>query len=206
MFDIKNMDDRYQRAQYLRSGILNNKLHFNDAVFPIWIEGSDCFWYERTTQFNSAGDGRGKEYRLVDAKAGTNELAFDHAVVAKALTEASGEAVDTSCLPIDKVKISQVPLIIDFKAFDRCWQFNSGSNRCVETKTIKNSWSVSPDGKQALFIRDSNLWVHELATGEERALTRDGHQENAYAATATAWGCTIDPTPFPQAQWSPDST
>ena len=88
--EFETMDERYQRAQHLLSGILNNKLTFNDLVFPVWIKGRDCFHYERTLKQEIEGKTAfGKEFRLVDAKAATNDLAFDHAVFASALAKAS---------------------------------------------------------------------------------------------------------------------
>ena len=57
--DIETLEDNYRRALYLRSGIFNNKLHFNDTVFPTWIEDSDKFWYERTIK-----TGHGKNTKL----------------------------------------------------------------------------------------------------------------------------------------------
>ena len=159
--DTKTLEARYQRAQYLRSGILNDKLHFNDAVFPIWIDNSDCFWYERTTKTNKKGDGRGKEYRLVDAKAATNELAFDHAVFAAALAEVAQQTVDATNLPIDKVKMTLKPLTVLFNAFDQCWKFDAISQACIETQNIRNKWRVSPNGELALYVHDSNLWVRK---------------------------------------------
>ncbi len=38
----------------------------NTTLLPVWIGDSDSFWYER--QLKS-----GREYRVVDAKKGTNE-------------------------------------------------------------------------------------------------------------------------------------
>lgn len=202
--DATTIEARYQRAQYLRSGILNNKLHFNDAVFPIWIENSDCFWYERTIKSTKVGDGHGKEYRLVDAKAATNELAFDHTVFAAAMAEAAQQTVDPTHLPISKVKITLDPLTVSFDAFEKCWRFNGATGACNETTLIKRTRLASPNGRQALFVRKFNLWVQDLDSGEERALTQDGNADYAYASTSIAWGDQIDPSPFPQARWSAD--
>ena len=39
--------------------------------------------------------------------------------------------------------------------------------------SVPNS-STSPDGKKAVYIRDWNLWVRDLATGADKQLTSDG--------------------------------
>ena len=37
---------------------------------------------------------------------------------------------------------------------------------------------MSPDGSVEVFRRDRNLWLRELASGEERPLTSGGEQYN----------------------------
>src|SRR5450759_3973145 len=36
---------------------------------------------------------------------------------------------------------------------------------------------ISPDGKFVSFVRDHNLWLVNIADGQERAVTRDGMEE-----------------------------
>lgn len=61
---------------------------------------------------------------------------------------------------------------------------------------------VSPDGKRAAFVRDWNLWVRDLDTGEERQLTTDGSENYGYATLNAGWvhgnGAIV--------RWSPDSS
>src|SRR6185503_20132645 len=40
--------------------------------------------------------------------------------------------------------------------------------------------SMSPDGSKAIFICDWNLWVKDVATGQERQLTTDGVKDFGY--------------------------
>jgi dipeptidyl-peptidase 4 len=47
--------------------------------------------------------------------------------------------------------------------------------------------NLSPDKKLAAFIRDNNLWVRTVATGEERQLTTDGVQDFGYATDNAGW-------------------
>ena len=46
---------------------------------------------------------------------------------------------------------------------------------------------MSPDGKSAAFIRNWNLWVRDVATGQERALTTDGVKDFGYATDNAGW-------------------
>ena len=204
--DSQTMEARYQRAQHLLQGIWTDNIAFNDTVYPIWIGDSDCFWYERVTKVGKGDQTTfGKEYHLVDAKAATNKLAFDHKVLAAALAKTTTQEVDASNLPINEVDITLKPLAIAFTAFDKRWKFDSQSEVCMEIPLIQDNWLLSPDRKQAVFTRDDNLWIHDLTNDKEQALTHDGHKDYSYAAVSTAWGMVFDPSPLPQAQWSPDS-
>ncbi|WP_255702651.1 DPP IV N-terminal domain-containing protein [Antarcticibacterium sp. 1MA-6-2] len=49
-----------------------------------------------------------------------------------------------------------------------------------QAKTSRNE-VVSPDGKNAVFIRDWNLWMKNLETGAETQLTTDGTENFGYA-------------------------
>ena len=59
---------------------------------------------------------------------------------------------------------------------------NTGeAERLMQTEAFETDARVSPDGAYVSFIRDQNLWVHNLDTGEERALTNEG-------GGAISWG------------------
>jgi dipeptidyl aminopeptidase/acylaminoacyl peptidase len=59
----------------------------------------------------------------------------------------------------------------------------------------------SPDGKRTVFIRDWNLWVRDVATGKETALTKDGIKDFGYATDNAGWTRSERPIVL----WSPDS-
>jgi dipeptidyl aminopeptidase/acylaminoacyl peptidase len=61
--------------------------------------------------------------------------------------------------------------------------------------------SMSPDGSKALFICDWNLWVHDVATGQERQLTTDGVKDFGYATSNAGWATSTGAA----LSWSPDS-
>jgi dipeptidyl aminopeptidase/acylaminoacyl peptidase len=60
---------------------------------------------------------------------------------------------------------------------------------------------LSPDRKRAVFIRDYNLWVRELETGQERQLTKDGIKDFGYATDNAGWTRSDNAVVL----WSPDS-
>src|SRR5436190_846879 len=59
----------------------------------------------------------------------------------------------------------------------------------------------SPDGRKTGFIRDWNLWVRDVATGKETALTTDGVKDYGYATDNAGWTRSDRPI----VSWSPDS-
>ena len=60
--------------------------------------------------------------------------------------------------------------------------------------------SMSPDGTKALFICDWNLWVRDVATGQDRQLTTDGEKNYGYATSNAGWTTSAAPS----LSWSPD--
>src|SRR5690349_16742974 len=59
----------------------------------------------------------------------------------------------------------------------------------------------SPDGKRTAFIREWNLWVRDVASGRETALTTDGVKDFGYATDNAGWTRSDRPILV----WSPDS-
>ena len=204
------VEAKYQRARRLaRHAILpdkRNKLTFNALLNPHWIGESGCFWYEQESK-------SGKQYRLVNAAATSNEPAFNHVDLAKALSQARNEKVDPDNLPIAQLELTFTPWAISFTAFQQRWLFNGQD--CKATGPAKPSAQeavVSPDGQCSVFVRDHNLWLRRLNPngeneGEERPLTVDGKEHYAYATVPNmaAAGQDLGVAGDLQVIWSPDS-
>ena len=187
----------YHQAQALMQGVLSKKLVLNDAVFPHWIGDTECFWYERETR-------QGREYRLVDAQAGSNQLAFDFLALVKALENSSGQSINDNNPEILVVNIVLSPRQINFTALDKQWVFEPDKGSCQEVELIPAVQGLlSHDGKRVVFVREHNLWLRELASDKERALTLDGTVDTPYGTAAAPFGGPY--SPVVQAQWSPDS-
>lgn len=193
--DNNPMLARYQRAQQLEQGVFTKRVAFNTNVSPHWIGGSDCFWYVRETR-------DGQHYRLVDAKSGSNRPAFDHRALAAALQAASGEPQMADNLALTSLDFTQAQRV-RFSALGKQWCFEQDSQCCTAENVVPQNWKVSPDGCKAVFTRDYNLWLRDLITGEERALTSDGDSCYVYAGTATVYG--RPEMPALEALWSDDS-
>lgn len=75
------------------------------------------------------------------------------------------------------------------------------TEKLTEKVTSKKNAIVSPDGKKAVFIRDFNLWIKIIETGEEFQLTKDGIKDFGYATNNAGW----TKSDRPVLNWSPDS-
>ncbi|MDA9096124.1 S9 family peptidase, partial [Porticoccaceae bacterium] len=197
-FDITT---RYQRAQQLADGAYKKPktIAFNTTLRPHWLGDTDTFWYQRDSK-------TGHSFQIVDAKACTNTLAFDHELLCNALTQISGEVLRSDNLPLTQLDFTTSPEQVFFTAFDKRWLFDIKTTTCELLFPIEDC-KVSPDGKQAVFYRDNNLWVRNIASGEERALTQDGEPAYRYATTAAIFGTifNISGKSAVDALWSPDS-
>jgi dipeptidyl aminopeptidase/acylaminoacyl peptidase len=195
--DSVDWRSRYATIQLLLGR--HDELVANGAVYPRWIEGRDIFWYERQTS-------NGTEYRIVDAHDGTNRLAFRFDTIAKALEDRFETGIDRDLLMLRGLQLFVEPDRATFEAYGMFFEF-SGNGLKTAPKAHDRNWAKSPDGKWAVFNRDSNLWLREIAPGRERALTSDGTDTNAYGdkpAASRVLRTVLGGTP-PEGLWSPDS-
>jgi dipeptidyl aminopeptidase/acylaminoacyl peptidase len=171
------------------------------GVRPTWLPDGR-FWY-RTT----AADGAA--FYVVDPAKRSRTSLFDARRLATALAAATGARVDASRLPFQSVDLEKDNRGITVSLQGKRWRCDIQQYACTTAdtnaaraagETPPNS-SVSPDGRRAVFIRDYNLWVKELATGKETQLTSDGVKDFGYATDNAGWVH----SPNPVVSWSPDS-
>jgi dipeptidyl aminopeptidase/acylaminoacyl peptidase len=190
------------RARYERAAAWQDyeakRYVLNADVFPFWIGGSEEFWYKRQTE-------KGNRFVVFDAAKGTREEAFDHAKLAARLAKATGKEVDAEDLPIFGLSLTLTPRTAAFTALGKSWTYDAATDALAEdtgTTRDRKSLLISPDGSKALFLKEYNLWVRDLKSGAEKALTSDGVRYYAYAGVPDATG---RPAARPEAVWSPDS-
>jgi len=189
--------DDYTRAEkFLAEGV--DPLVYGASVRPSWLD-DDRFWYRNHFA-------EGDEFVIVDAARGTRVRAFDHAALAAALSAAAGESYEPYKLPFTTIEFAADGRSVSFEAAERHWTCDVAGQKCAETKKPEDRLPAdsvaSPDGKQAAFIRDFNLWVRDLATGQEKALTTGGTKDYGYATNNAGWTKSERPVLL----WSPDST
>ncbi len=184
-----------------------SKLVLHGSVLPTWIDKDD-FWYKVVTR-------RGNEYILIDSSRHTRHPAFNHERLAAALSAATAEQYSAYELPISWFKYNEDRSAISFKEANnnkRAWTCDLGNYACTMesaspaaesniSQTRRPSTVRSPNGQRAVFIRDDNLWLLDVATQQERQLTMDGTQDYGYATNNSGWTKSDNPV----VAWSPDS-
>jgi dipeptidyl aminopeptidase/acylaminoacyl peptidase len=183
-------------------------LVYHAVEHPVWL-GDGRFW------IRDAGPD-GVSYVVVDPAKRTKAVAFDHSKVAAALNAAihSGKLALTLSTPLDAGHLPIDDFVLEDG--DRAMLLTMGRTlvRCElqAAVTCKDAGDLygggagtandlSPDGKQAAFIRANNLWVREVASGRETQLTTDGVAEFGYATDNAGWTHSDKPI----LAWSADS-
>ncbi|MCB9288104.1 MAG: DPP IV N-terminal domain-containing protein [Lewinellaceae bacterium] len=173
-----------------------SNLVFRDDVRPNWI-GGHRFWYR-----NSIPEGH--EFLLVDAKSKKRMPAFNHEKLAAALQEATGKDNTPTNLPFSRFEFTNEGQAITFDAKGQRYTCNLKTYSCTSEEAperLGRQFSLSPDGAKAAFIRDFNLWVKDVESGEETQLTTDGEEDFGYATNNAGWLKSERPVLL----WSPDS-
>jgi dipeptidyl-peptidase-4 len=186
--------DDYARAEKFMAYNMG-PLASTGVVRPKWLEDGR-FWYRDA----SAG---GWDFVVVDPAKKVKSAAFDQAKLAEALKAASegkmkSDARHLGITDFTFVENGGVLVSVGPRQF-RCDL--SGSGVCTAVKAGGAPVSISPDKTKGAFIRDFNLWVRDLKTGEEKALTTDGVKDFGYATDNAGWKFSNNPILV----WSPDS-
>jgi dipeptidyl aminopeptidase/acylaminoacyl peptidase len=180
------------------------------GIRPNWLPG-DKLWYR-------VGTAQGSEFILVDPAKKTRAEAFNAQKLADALAAAGGKKYEANKLPFQSINYTADGKTVLFTADDKKWAYNPQTNQ-ISADTTKaqggraerlpgraargggGNESLSPDGKRAVFIKDYNLWVRDVATGTQTQLTTDGIKDFGYATDNAGWASSDRPI----VSWSPDS-
>lgn len=181
------LDERVAHAQQFVSARMATKVRNAGLTFQ-WIGDSDRFWFRKTTDAGSV-------FLVVDAETGEQAPLFDSDDMARALATAGAKAGT----PIRSIAVPATGRSITVMMPEpeaSCRWPTSGPACDMPTHIYQCDLPVtscralppgphadvvvSPDRKLAAFARDNNLWVRDLASGDERPLTTDGVDHFAY--------------------------
>jgi len=187
----------YQRAERFLSQF-TQPLVYQTSVNPNWVR-PDAFWY--TSQRKD-----GTFFMLADLRRKSNEPLFDHGRLAEALGNAADTTFSSTELPITDITMNGNAREIVIHLPNMKAECNIRRYSCVGHEPAKERQrvarnSISPDGMHQAFIKDHNLWVRNLDSGDEKALTTDGIEDYGYATNNAGWIRGRDPVLL----WSPDS-
>ena len=126
-------------------------------------------------------DERDGSFFTVDIGTGRRTLLVDSSV----FTDPSGKRISVE----DLIWSADRSRALIFHGSERVWRANTrgrfhvldlASRRLIPVTAVDTMImfaKLSPDARQAAFVRNNNIYVTDLATGQERALTRDGSPE-----------------------------
>lgn len=190
--------DDYKRAYELRRKFGSGNV-FYDRMSPHWIGQAGSFWYVRNTP-------EGEEYVKVDASTQQRTLLLDAGKLADALREQGVGDVDARWLNLSRCEVTASADSIRFLRSGRHWLYDIRRNHLQMTRMAHSAgkqphwmevsdekdWGAvkSPDGRMEAYIKNSNVYVRDLATRHERQLSLDGTDGNYYST---------------HIYWSPDS-
>jgi dipeptidyl-peptidase-4 len=179
-----------------------------------WLknDAGDRAWYKDTANGTST-------FMLLDAPKGTKAPAFDNALMTAALTTAGVTNLKATDLPITEIELTGTTPVVTVRG-DRYSCATGAAYTCTKlaggapggrgargaapapgARPGPAPAVTSPDGKQAAFIKDWNLWVRDVATNQEKQLTTDGVNNYGYATDNAGWSHSDRAILV----WSPDS-
>lgn len=143
---------------------------FNLSVSPHWFADGQHFWYRQNSQ-------QGLAYLIVNAETGIKTPAFD----AQALLAA------IAVLPAEyRLQTTPEELFegLEILSFNECslelnigrhiYSFDGKALHHLSAAVSQAYETLSPDGTKIVFRRDCNLWLRDVASGQETALTTSG--------------------------------
>lgn len=191
---------RVERSVHLRE---NWKYLTRNVAFPAqWTDDGAAFVYRKTVEGGFA-------FVRVDDRTLEKSAPFDAARLAEALGKETGEDIDPLRLPFDGFTYADDGKAIELRADDTLYRCTLNAYVCAEKTEederprgfgvvrdlrvpANNEPSPSPDERFEAFVRDDNLALRDLTTGDVVMLSRDGSPGNFY-----------DPETL---RWSPDSS
>ena len=179
-----------------------------------WLSG-DRFWYRKAT-------GAKGEFLLVMPASKKAVPLFNHTALAAQLSSVTKTNISADSLPFQTLELSADEKTVTVAAAGRRWACDRAAKACADVGAATGSAAAggfsgrgggggrggaaglsvtSPDSSKAVFIRNWNLWVRDVAGGKETALTTDGTPNYGYATDNAGWASSERPVVL----WSPDS-
>lgn len=187
--------EAFQRAEEMLSWNLTGTI-FNNRVNPVQID-DNSFWYLLNTR-------DGDEYRIVSVSDAEVRTAFDHHRLAQAMDAISDRPSNPASLGLQNLHFHDGHSTITFRKNSSHWQCDLTTYECEITGRVDTPPPfsfLSPDGMRAVYTKEFNLWLYDLASGEHTQLTHDGIEHLSYGTNNHGWSRSDRPI----LKWSDDS-
>jgi dipeptidyl-peptidase-4 len=125
--------------------------------------------------------GKGAEFLLVDPAQSATKPAFDHVSLAAALSREAKHDYKPTELPFDTFDFSDDGKSIRFQMEAAAWSCNLETYECKHEPGSGPYEDASHNKEWIAFVKDYNLFVRYVPTGEIVQLTRDGEPGWDYA-------------------------
>ncbi|MXY75528.1 MAG: prolyl oligopeptidase family serine peptidase [Acidimicrobiia bacterium] len=197
------MWERYRRAEAMLHRNVKS-LVFNLETQVRWLPDSTAFWYRSESA-------SGHRFMLVDAQTGHQREAFDHRMVARALSAVLGREVEPERLPFEAFEYVAGGSRIGFAVDDGRWECRpDGSSlreRSVPGGTRRGN--VSPSGRYEVTVTGGDLVLLDHAEGGWATLTDDAEAAFGYGSSPEGRNSAVtdrlkNRTVTPRVMWSPD--
>lgn len=189
--DLTKQD--YLRAEKQLS-TTTGKLVYGTVDYPTWSDNNVLVYKSNTPE--------GQRFYRVDADKQQKSLAFDHQKLADSLARITDSEINQDKLPLYSVRFT-AKNDISISVKGKKYSCDLTSYLCEQDKNVaKRHEFVSPDGTKAVFIKEYNLWLRELASDKVTQLTFDGEKDFGYATNNAGWIRSKKPV----VTWAPDSS
>jgi dipeptidyl aminopeptidase/acylaminoacyl peptidase len=195
----------YKRAEQFLPGNLRHRLYVAD-VAPQWIAKTSRFWYRKASP-------KGTQFFQVDSAQNTTKPAFDQARLAAALSKEVKREYKSTELPFDSLDFSDDGKSIRFQLEGISWNCTIEVYECKQSNepAVGPYEQASPNTEWIAYVKDFNLYLRYVPTGEDVQITRDGEPGWEYATAIPSLRPMIaqgtqEVKQRPAVSWSPDSS
>ena len=196
--------NHYKKAESFMSANLSKK-YYRSWLSPHWNENQNTMWYSVKTK-------KGKEYIQVNLTTGKKKPLFSQEKLADLLSTKMDEEIKAFELPISNIKLDDKSEYLTFKADTLYLKYHLKDEELEEDEKpiTKRKWtSIDPQKKTMAIIKDYNLWLKDIKTGDSTQITKDGNQGFGYGLSPSWYSVKnidskIDHDLDLDLSWSPD--
>lgn len=183
----------YQRAEQFLA-VNTGELVFNNILAQYW-QDNDQLIYRRSTS-------EGSDYVLIDIESGSRSDLFDASRLITSLTNFTDEELEEGKLSLAGFALSKDGAQLEFEFENHSYILDLTTYSLNQMVAKPDNEYLSPDGSNAAYIDEYNLWVRDTASNELTQLTFDGEENYGYATNNAGWLRDDGPVLL----WSPDSS